>query len=349
MSESIRTPRLAEVPCPLCGKTDTTIRWKGRDRLMGVPGEYQVVQCKNCSFLYQSPRPHDEDIFLIYPPDYPAYHPAEVEGHKLLRGDGVKAAANRYILSHSLGYKHLADERVSLLTKVAAFFRKPKVNKLVFPWTGKGRMLDVGCSSGARMSSMKALGWTVAGIEFSEDVANVAKRDHENVFFGDILAAPFADRSFDLVTCFHVLEHVTNPKDVMKRMVRWLAPGGMLVIELPNAASAGAARYGTHWFLLDLPRHFHHFTPETLTKLAEDSGGRMVRVEHRDSLGTWIGSIQFRDADRAGEAAPASKLDSKARKKRKSLKRILRPFALYERLRRRGEIIRAFISADAPK
>lgn len=326
-------PRMSVVSCPMCGCEGGHVRWRGRDRLMGVPGEFTVVQCKQCEFLYQNPRPADADIAAIYPPDYPAYNPAPAQGHKLLRSGGVKADATRHVLSTRLGYAQYADPPAGLQARLYAWIHAPKVKKLVFPMTGRGRMLDVGCSTGARMSEMKALGWNVSGIEFSEEVAAVAKRDHSDIYIGDILDAPFPEGAFDLVTCFHVLEHVTRPRDVLARMVRWLAPDGTLVIELPNAGGLGAKYFGTHWFLLDLPRHFHHFTPQTLTKMADLAGGRVVRIEHGDSIGTWLGSIRFREEERTGIQ----------QKDRKSLKNWLKPLARAARYAGRGEMLRAFI------
>jgi 2-polyprenyl-3-methyl-5-hydroxy-6-metoxy-1,4-benzoquinol methylase len=331
-----KAPTLETVACPLCGAGDFTVRWRGRDRLMGVPGEYQVAACNQCGFLYENPRPRERDIFLIYPPDYPAYHPADAAGHKLLRGGGFKARVHRAILARKLGYAHLDEGPSALATLAAPFFRR-RVEKLVFPFMGKGRMLDVGCSSGARMTSMKALGWEVSGIEFSEEVARIARKEHERVFAGDILAAPFPGHSFDLVTCYHVLEHVTNPRAVLEKMISWLAPGGRLVLEMPNAASEGARRFGTHWFLLDLPRHFHHFTPATISAMVASCGGQVIRIEHEASAGAWLGSLQYRDDDRLGRP-PGTKPP-----KRKWLKRWLRQVANWHRLMGRGEIMRVVV------
>ncbi|MBI3817124.1 MAG: class I SAM-dependent methyltransferase [Planctomycetes bacterium] len=330
----MEAPRVERVPCPLCRDgSGGRLKWRGRDRLMGVPGEYAVVECNQCGFYYQNPRPLQADLHLCYPPEYPAYNPESAAGHKLLSGSPARVAAHRYILSTQLGYKHLAPENAGLFARILAFTRAAKVKKTVFPMRGGGRLLDVGCSTGARMTAMKALGWVVAGIEFSPDVAAVAKREHNNVFAGDIQNAPFPERSFDLITCYHVLEHVADPRAVLTKMIGWLAPGGMLVIESPNAAGAGAEEFGTHWFLLDLPRHFHHFTPATLSRMIQLCGGAVVKLEHESSVGALAGSIQFRDAD-AGLP----------RKDEKRLKRSLRRRAWWGRATGRGEILRVYVA-----
>lgn len=329
---SARAPRLANVPCPLCGASAGIVKWRGRDRLMGVPGDFTVEECTKCGFYYQNPRPIPEDLYLCYPGDYPAYHPVGGEGHKLFRDGGAKADAHRYILAKDLGYSHLAPARAGIYVKLLAFLRAGKVKKLVYPMRGEGRMLDVGCSTGARMSSMKSLGWKVSGIEFSPEVAAVAAREHTNIFAGDILDATFPENSFELVTCFHVLEHVADPRAVITKMLRWLAPGGMLVIESPNAASVGAARFGTHWFLLDLPRHFHHFTPDSVTKMIQLCGGKVTKLEHEGSTGALAGSIQFQRED-AGMPRLGEKL----------LKRKMKRVAWWGAVRGKGEILRVFV------
>jgi SAM-dependent methyltransferase len=347
-----RAPRLEAIACPLCGAREHAVRWESRDRITTIPGTYRIVACAACGFLYQNPRPVPEDLALCYPTEYPAFHPTGAESHKLLRGEGLRGDADRYVLAARLGYKQWMPARRGPLVRAAAALRAPRVRKLVFPFAGAGRMLDVGCSTGARMTSLKSLGWEVSGIENSPEAAAAARREHKNVYVGDILDAPYPDGAFDLVTCFHVLEHVTDPKATMSRMVRWLAPEGTLVVEVPNGASAGAAWFGPHWFLLDLPRHLYHFDPRSIARLAESCGGRIQTIEHRDSLGTWIGSLELRDADKhhgnvASGATAGAPSDAGAnatiRKQRKQRKRWLKPIAYVARAAKRGEILRVFI------
>lgn len=336
-------PRVEEIACPLCGSRQAATRWRSRDRLTGVPGDYQIVQCGRCSFLYQNPRPTPADLHLCYPEDYGAYHPSAAEGHKLFRGSKREVDANRLVLASRFGYTDLAPENPSLAVRLVAVLQAPRVRKLVFPMRGEGRLLDVGCSTGARMSSLKSLGWTVWGIENAPEAGEQARRVHGSVFVGDALDAPFPDASFDMVTCFHVLEHVPDPRGLMSRMVRWLAPGGVCVVEVPNGGSLGARLFGTYWYLLDLPRHLHHFTPETLTRLARECGGAVRRLQHRDSLGSWVGSLGFWDDERARvEGRPSRQLD-----KKRWLKKALKPFGYAARFARRGEILRAFIERES--
>jgi SAM-dependent methyltransferase len=78
-----------------------------------------------------------------------------------------------------------------------------------------------------------------------------------------------------------VLEHVPEPVAVLRRMLEWLAPGGVLIIEVPNAGGLGATLFGRSWVMIDLPRHLSQFTPDSLVRSVEQAGGRIVWCWHR--------------------------------------------------------------------
>jgi SAM-dependent methyltransferase len=123
------------------------------------------------------------------------------------------------------------------------------------------------------------------------DAARKARRFSDEIHTGDVLMAPFANGSFDVVSMFHVLEHVPDPVAVVRRTIGWLAPGGLPIIEVPNAGGFGASVFGRAWSGLDLPRHLSHFTPDTLAKVVERTGGRIAWCWHtRPSPATTSGA-----------------------------------------------------------
>lgn len=147
-----------------------------------------------------------------------------------------------------------------------------------------GAILDLGCSAGGFLTSLKGSGWKLHGIEMSDEVARKAEaRCGAQVFVGDILDAPFAPESFDAITCFHVFEHLYHPREVLARVSKWLKPGGIFYTMMPNIDSAGAHIFKSYWYALELPRHLYHFSPRSLTNLAHSVGLEAVSVTtHRE-------------------------------------------------------------------
>src|SRR5207247_6877452 len=151
------------------------------------------------------------------------------------KGSPARIRAVRYALASGLGYRALRDEHASVLTRLRA---RPILRRTRWscpPWRGAGRYLDVGCGSGAALGVAQALGWRVAGIEMDTAAAEKARRFTEEIYVGDVRSAPFDRASFDVVTAFHVLEHVPDPVAVVRHMLEWLAAEGLVIVEVPNA------------------------------------------------------------------------------------------------------------------
>jgi SAM-dependent methyltransferase len=136
-----------------------------------------------------------------------------------------------------------------------------------------GAILDIGCGAGLFLQTFRDTSWRLHGIELSPAVAQVAReRTGADVFVGDVMAASFPDASLDAVTSFDVLEHMHNPRDVMNRIWRWLKPGGVFYVFVPNVACLEARVFGSYWFGLELPRHLFHFSPRSLRSLMASEG-----------------------------------------------------------------------------
>jgi 2-polyprenyl-3-methyl-5-hydroxy-6-metoxy-1,4-benzoquinol methylase len=142
-----------------------------------------------------------------------------------------------------------------------------------------GALLDLGCSSGSFLASLKGPSWNLHGIEMAADSAKRAEaRSGARVFTGDILGAPFSPESFDVITCFDVLEHLYEPRTVMARIWNWLKPDGIFYTVVPNIESAEARIFRSYWYPLELPRHLSHFSPRSLRRLASLVGLQEVAL-----------------------------------------------------------------------
>ena len=161
-----------------------------------------------------------------------------------------------------------------------------KFNPLIEAWTrysgrrraqnllrqhGKGaglRVLDVGCGRGVLLHGFKEAGADVLGIE--REGAGFDQIDGiENLSLDDLLEA---GRRFDLIVIWHVLEHLPDPVDCLRKCRQLLVDGGSLFIEVPNFASFQSRLFKSNWFHLDLPRHLFHFTPGSLQKQLNAEG-----------------------------------------------------------------------------
>jgi len=135
-------------------------------------------------------------------------------------------------------------------------------------------LLDIGCAAGTFLLTMRKLGtWQVTGVEFSEDVAAVARERYDlDVISGTLEETTFADEQFDVVTMWDVLEHVHDPMGTLKEIFRILKPDGILLIRVPNLACWDIKLFGKHWAGFDAPRHLYVFTPQTLQKMMAEAG-----------------------------------------------------------------------------
>ena len=148
-----------------------------------------------------------------------------------------------------------------------------------------GKLLDLGCSSGSFLETLKDQPWQLFGVEMSPKAAAQAiARSGANVFVGDILDATFEPASFDVITCFDVLEHVYEPRKVMAKVCQWLKPNGIFYTLVPNIECGEARLYKSYWYALELPRHLSHFCPASLKYLADSVGLQVAYLKtHRNS------------------------------------------------------------------
>jgi SAM-dependent methyltransferase len=291
--------RTVDSPCFLCGGAAADPVWRTDDRAFGVPGSYTVARCRACGFLYQRPRVADGDLAACYPDHYPRHQ--EPSPRVPLKGSAGRRQAARWALAEGLGYRALAPERAGLLTRLRGRWLLRRIRWDCPPWTGQGRYLDVGCGSGGTLGVARALGWRTAGVEMDAEAAARARAFADELHVGDAFGAPFTPGRFDVVSAFHVLEHVPDPVALLRRMLAWLAPGGLLIVEVPNAGGLGAALFGRAWSGLELPRHLSHFTPASLERAVTAAGGHIVWQRQQAKPRHYLWSVRLWLRDRGRE------------------------------------------------
>lgn len=175
---------------------------------------------------------------------------------------------------------------------VMRHFRKRRAGYLAGLRQKPGRILDVGCGKGWTLLELKKAGWEVFGTELSVTSAWSARKMGLDVHEGDITEAGLPEGSFDMITAWHVLEHLNDPAEMLSRMPRLLKDDGLLVVEVPDFGSWTAGRFGPDWFHLDPARHVSHFTRASLIPLLTLAGYEVVSLESRSFEQDVCGFVQ---------------------------------------------------------
>ena len=179
----------------------------------------------------------------------------------------------------SADYISHTDSKRSLFEKAYHFVKsialKNKLNLINSLQPNKGRILDIGAGTGEFLSVAKQNGWETTGVEPSDKAKQIAIS--KGVSFVEAIAQ-LEDRSFDVITMWHVLEHVPDLDHQIKELKRLLKPTGSLIIAVPNFKSFDAQHYGKFWAAYDVPIHFWHFSKIAIQKLFQKEQMELVKI-----------------------------------------------------------------------
>jgi SAM-dependent methyltransferase len=206
-----------------------------------------VLQCANCGLVFVDPLPEEGEIRPLYL-DYDV-------------GESDPAFASQ-----------LAEMQRSRAPVFA------EILDVIVARGARGRLLDVGCSFGFLLSLAKARGFEPCGVDLSLNAVRYARdRLGLPVHHGTVVDARFADGAFDVVTMVGVFEHVPNPLATLAEIVRVLRPGGILVVQVPNANfNLLRGRIRPSWFYVGT--HLTNFPPRTLALTLEMAGLRCAKL-----------------------------------------------------------------------
>lgn len=145
---------------------------------------------------------------------------------------------------------------------------------------GRGRLLEVGAGSGGFVRTAVARGWEVDATEISKSALDGLRAAGATVFTGDVAAARYPGRCFDLVVSLEVIEHLSAPMAQLAELSRVTRTGGLLLLTTPNFDGFSRRCLGVRWRVID-PEHLGYFTPSTLCWTVRRAGYRDVRVTSR--------------------------------------------------------------------
>ena len=228
-----------------------------------VHAEEQHVRCRQCGLIYVNPRQARAEIEAFYEEEY-----------------------------YGLGQKIDYDARVDFFAGVAG-----RLEKQVRP----GRLLDIGCGYGHFLLACRQQGWQVAGVELGGAACTRARQAGLEVFHGTLAQAGFPENSFDLVTLWNVLDHLTDPLAEVREILRVLRPGGLVCFRVPNAAfHLHAKRVLRRLQVLGVRDvttfHLISLTPRTARLLLEKGGFTAVQVENSplSAVNPWSAQRNYR-------------------------------------------------------
>ena len=142
-----------------------------------------------------------------------------------------------------------------------------------------GNMMDIGCGVGDFIHTAEEKGWQCVGVEPSDDAKTIAKTRVKADIIRSEELENLPDGSFDLITMWHVLEHVDELKWQITQLQRLIKSNGRIIIAVPNYKSYDGQYYKEHWAAYDVPRHLNHFNKQTITKIFKASGLELKKTD----------------------------------------------------------------------
>ncbi len=233
--------------CPICNSSQTKLFLVCKDNTVSRE-TFNIVECISCGFKFTNPRPEAEKLGAYY-------------------------KSEEYV-AHSNTNKGFINSVYQLVRKYTLL----KKLKLISEFYKTGKILDIGCGTGEFLKTFNDAKWDTLGIEPSADVRKIVienngldVRDEEEI-------KNLETESFDVITMWHVLEHVPQLNDRIEDLKRLLKPKGILVIAVPNCNSLDAKIYAENWAAFDVPRHLYHFNPNDVDTLFKNHELNVFRV-----------------------------------------------------------------------
>ncbi len=232
---------MEEAACEICGEKKGEPLLTAQDYLTG--DRFSLVRCESCSLCFVTPRPSADEMERYYPTIY-------------------------------------YGARRSFWDGLTCFLRARRV-KQVHGRKEVGSILDVGCGLGGMLRLLQRRGWHVMGTEYGKKPREMTEgQEGIDVRYAALEVCGLPKNAFDVITLWHVLEHLPNPKETLREIRRILKSGGGIILAVPNFESLQARLTGRHWFHLDVPRHLFHFTPKSLVGLLEQEGFQVEKKRH---------------------------------------------------------------------
>jgi 2-polyprenyl-3-methyl-5-hydroxy-6-metoxy-1,4-benzoquinol methylase len=226
--------------CPWCKSENARSYIKLQDYFL-TNDAFEVMECQSCHLLFTTPRPTPDKIDAYYQSEKYYSHQENKNGF--------------------IPHIYEAVKTVNLKNKL----------RMATHGIENGKILDIGCGVGDFLFKAKQSGWKVTGIEPSPNASKIASHKLQSQILLPSQISSLEDESFNLITMWHVLEHVDDLNAQIKELHRLLKPNGRLVLALPNFMSYDADYYKDKWAAWDVPRHLNHFCRSSMDSVFSSS------------------------------------------------------------------------------
>lgn len=256
------------INCNQCGSPNSSVVARGTDReYFTTLDEFTIVKCTGCGLVYLNPRPVAAELGTIYPPNYHSYILDSAAGSKdsFITRMRQKAGANRFkpVMKHLMSFDHID-------------------------------LLDIGCGNGWMMQQFKTLDpqrISTYGVEISETACQEARKLGHTAYCGRFEDVEIG-RTFDLVNLTHVIEHVSDPRLVVRKAYALLKPGGILAMETPNIGSYEWPWFRDgNWGAYHIPRHWYLYDRDTIRALGQSEGFEMIDWSSHPGPTHWVWTL----------------------------------------------------------
>ena len=232
--------------CPWCNSENNHKFLELKDYFL-TQEDFEILECNDCKLLFTSPCPTPDKI-----------------------GDYYKSED---YLSHNEEKKSLFAK---IYNKVKKINIKNKFNLAVSNQPSAISLLDIGCGVGDFLLYAKEKGCNITGIEPSENARKIAEKKLECKILSPEELQNIPDNSFNIITMWHVLEHVADLKTEIYHLQRILKKDGKLILALPNYKSYDAEYYKDKWAAYDVPRHLSHFSQRSIKNIFKETKLQLI-------------------------------------------------------------------------
>jgi 2-polyprenyl-3-methyl-5-hydroxy-6-metoxy-1,4-benzoquinol methylase len=229
--------------CPICKSRDLQKFTQCKDYTVSHEA-FQISHCQNCTLGLTTPRPDTNRLGGYY-------------------------QSEEYI-SHS----GKSSDGIGFFYKIARSFALNWKKARIANHKNRGSILDFGCGTGEFLNTMQKSGWDITGVEPSDSARLkseilIAQKTYNSL-------EGFPERKFDVITAWHVVEHVPDLIETILKLKSLLKKDGIIFIAVPNYESPDADSYKEYWAGYDVPRHLWHFSKRSMSLLLKSTGLKLI-------------------------------------------------------------------------